>query len=157
MSQIYRCKVKLLTTVIFWNLILNFFYLKATRDRIEIKHASYVTQNDDELFVCKSLNYEQRWYKKEDIPTEMLDNFRKFKNSLNNPSCNTDKTNTFSCGLKCKTRGLQLACSNCGIIIGFRELYGSESLTQVALMALEIYESFTRTRNISIALMALEI
>ena len=53
-------------------------------------------------------------------------------------SCNTDKTSTFSCLLKCKTRGVEQACTSCGVIIGIRELFGSESLTQVAQMYMDM-------------------
>ena len=52
--------------------------------------------------------------------------------------CNTDKTISFSCLLKCKTRGVELACTPCGLIIGIRELFGSESLTQVAQVYMDM-------------------
>jgi hypothetical protein len=51
---------------------------------------------------------------------------------------NVDKTDAFTCELKCRTRGLIIACNCCGIISGFKELFGAESLTQVALMLLEM-------------------
>ncbi len=57
-------------------------------------------------------------------------------------TCNTDKSKIFSCEMKCKTRGIQLACSDTGIIIGFRELYGAESCTQVAQMYFDLCESY---------------
>ena len=37
-----------------------------------------------------------------------------------------------------------LALSNCGIIVGYRELYGSESITQVANMYLDMVDQFQR-------------
>ena len=43
---------------------------------------------------------------------------------------------------KCKTRGIQLACANCGIIYGFCELLGAESCTQVAQMYIDLCEAF---------------
>ncbi len=49
-------------------------------------------------------------------------------------SCNTDKTTVTPCEIKCKTRGVIILVSNCGIIISFREMYGAESLQQVAFL-----------------------
>ena len=46
-------------------------------------------------------------------------------------TCNTDKSNIFACAMKCKTRGIHLACENQGKILAYRELYDSESFTQV--------------------------
>ena len=55
---------------------------------------------------------------------------------------NTDKTNVYACDMKVKTRGIQLALTNCGIIVAYRELYGSESTTQVALVYLDLCDNF---------------
>jgi hypothetical protein len=60
---------------------------------------------------------------------------------------NNDKTITHTCDVKVKTRGILLALSNCGIILGYRELYGSESVTQVANMYLDIVDLFQRKIN----------
>jgi hypothetical protein len=57
-------------------------------------------------------------------------------------SCNTDKAKVFSCEHKCKTHGILLAVFNCGIVIGYRELFGKESTTQVALLYLDIYDYY---------------
>ena len=56
--------------------------------------------------------------------------------------CNTDKAKVFSCEHKCKTHGILLAAFNCGIVIGYRELFGKESTTQVALLYLDIYDYY---------------
>ena len=57
-------------------------------------------------------------------------------------TCNTVKANVYSCELKCKTRGLEIGCTNCGVVVGYKELYGSESLSQVALFLLDIFDSY---------------
>ncbi len=53
-------------------------------------------------------------------------------------TCNTNKDQSIPYLNKTKTRGLLIAAFNCGFIIGYRELYGSESLSQVALFYLDI-------------------
>ncbi len=62
--------------------------------------------------------------------------------------CNTDKTCTFSCLLKCKTRGVELSCTTFAVIIGIRNMYGSESLTQMAQMYLDMSDHFTCKKTI---------
>jgi hypothetical protein len=57
-------------------------------------------------------------------------------------TCNTDKSKDYSCDLKCRTRGIQLAASNCGIVLAFREIYLAETKAQVALMYLDICDNF---------------
>ena len=49
--------------------------------------------------------------------------------------------------MKCKTRGIQIACNNCGIVVAHRELFGSESLTQVALMYLDMADNYIGKLN----------
>ena len=57
-------------------------------------------------------------------------------------ACNTDKTNTFACDMKVKTRDIWLALTACGVIVGVRELFGSESVTQVANFYLDVIDEF---------------
>jgi len=64
-------------------------------------------------------------------------------------SCNTDKTKDFGCPLKCHTRGIQICATNCGIIIGYREIFLAESKTQVAVMLLDIYDNYQSIYNLS--------
>ena len=44
---------------------------------------------------------------------------------------------------KSRTRGVALAALNCGIIVGYRELYNAESLSQIALFSLDLIEHFS--------------
>ena len=41
-----------------------------------------------------------------------------------------------------KTRGVEIACAPCGIFLGIRELYGSESLTYVGFMVLDKFDDY---------------
>jgi hypothetical protein len=67
----------------------------------------------------------------------------KDKSSVALKTCNTDNAKVFSCDHRCKTHGILLAVFNCGIIIGYRELFGKESATQVALLYLDICDFYT--------------
>jgi hypothetical protein len=57
-------------------------------------------------------------------------------------SCNTWKAAT-PCEIKCRTRGVVLIVSNCGVVISWREIYGAESLAQVALLFLDTLDLLT--------------
>ncbi len=63
-------------------------------------------------------------------------------NYVSSAKCSTDKTKVYSCELKARTCGVEIICSNCGIILGYRELYGSESCTQVGAMLVDFRENF---------------
>ena len=65
----------------------------------------------------------------------------KIRCSDNANSCNTDKTVLHACDVKVKTRGILIFMNNCGVIVGYRELYGSESLTRVANLYLDLVDS----------------
>ena len=70
-----------------------------------------------------------------DVPNDIKESFLlKMRVNTYPTGCNTDTTITHACDVKVNTRGILLALSNCGIIVGYRELYGSESITQVANM-----------------------
>ncbi len=78
------------------------------------------------------------------MPPDLLNQYLEKKTSEIGTikTCNTDKSKIFACEMKCKTRGVQLACSDSGIVLAFRELYGAESCTQVAQMYVDLCESF---------------
>ena len=59
-----------------------------------------------------------------------------------NEFSNTDKEAVFTCPMKCKIRGVELACTNCVKVVGFWELFLSESLTQVATFFLDLYDQY---------------
>ena len=100
--------------------------------------------DDEELFLCKGEDFDCKWFVENDLPTDLYRAYRDIKIDKSiQPLCNTDKASTTCCALKVKTRGLILACDPCGMIIGFKEMFGAESCTQVALFYLEIRNSYT--------------
>jgi len=104
---------------------------------VEKIHDSYIDVNDQELFFCET-NITVKWLSASSIEKNKIKEYykqqhRKYADS----TCNTLKKNVTSCDVKCKTRGILLAATNCGIVVSFRELYGSESLTQVSMLFLD--------------------
>ena len=102
---------------------------------------THIDTADNELFLCETTNSKVKWLNRFQLTDQ---EYFDYQNSLkiNNNTCNTLKAT--ACEAKCKTRGIILAVSNCGIIISFRELFGSESLTQVTALyldTLELYQS----------------
>lgn len=89
------------------------------------------------------MNDEQKWYRAVDVPIELVQNhINSVRGIEKDASCNTDKTILHACDVKVKTRGILLVLNSCGVIAGYRELYGSESLTQVANLYLDICDVF---------------
>ena len=101
---------------------------------------SHINHKDVELFLCLTNRSDSKWFKADYIGKDVLEIYKSKAMSENQliKTCNTDKSKIFACNMKCKTRGILLGCSPCGIILGFRELYGSESCSQVAQMYLDL-------------------
>ncbi len=89
------------------------------------------------LFLVELKNTELAWVKKSSLDNKMFDSFVK---QACEPTCRTNKDNSFLCLNKTKTRGVLIATYNCGFIVGYRELFGSESLSQVTLFYLDLIE-----------------
>lgn len=120
-------------------------------------HDCYIDVQEYELFLCSTSRNELKWLPKEKINIEqynkVLNQNKKLQRSYTfgmndfcDTSCNTDKTSVTPCEIKCRTRGIVLLVSNCGITISYREIYGSESLTQVAYLikdTFDLFEGFT--------------
>ena len=106
--------------------------------------------NDDEnnaLYLVESVdNYVDNfyWLKKEQIPIEIYNTFlkelisREGLDEYDEITCNTNKHFCTPYSKKNRTKGLLISAYNCGIINGFRELYGSESISQVVLYYLDL-------------------
>ncbi len=103
---------------------------------------SYLTYADEEMLYCKTNLVRLKWLLKKNVSQDMYNTFAK-KNVDSFTSCNTDKTKVFSCENKCKTRGVVVAAFNCGIVLSFREIFGSESLTQIGLMYLDTISAYS--------------
>lgn len=108
-------------------------------------HDSYIDPNEEELFLCSTSKNELRWFPRHYINDQQYNylierNRIDVNGSINKTkqaTCNTEKATVTPCEIKCRTRGIVLIVSNCGIIIAFREIYGAESLAQVAFFYLE--------------------
>jgi hypothetical protein len=99
--------------------------------------------------LCKTNTDPHKWLTSKQIPIEIMTHFKETRlNKIS--SCNTSKENVYSCQLKSRTVGIQISCCNCGIVHCWKELYGAESLSQVALLLVEIKEQF-EAANIDIA------
>ena len=114
-------------------------------DKILAIYDSHITYEESELFLCLNEMGQHCWFKSDDLPPDMYLEFIKSKSQPDyGISCNRDKSKFFSCDMKTKTRGIQIGCTNCGICVCWRELYGSESLTQVGLLHLDTCDNFNR-------------
>jgi hypothetical protein len=84
------------------------------------------------------------WVRKEIIDKAMLKEFS--ENQLRNTekeafediSCKTNKHFGIPFENKKRTRGLLISAYNCGIVNGYREIFGSESVRQVVLFYLDL-------------------
>lgn len=110
---------------------------------------NHVTFQGAELLFCKTSLNELKWFTKFDCPETMYRDYcKQFQQPQGFSECNTDKTVTnfgrldLSCVNKTKTKGVVLAVFNCGIILGYRELFGAESCTQVCLFYLDILTAY---------------
>ena len=117
------------------------FKARSDKDRISYICDSYVTIDEQEILLCRCKDETLAWVSRLDVPTDVFDAFSSNKTidgHEENVHCNNDKIKVFTCLLKCKTIGILIAASPCGIILGIRELYGSESPNQTAFFYLEL-------------------
>jgi hypothetical protein len=87
--------------------------------------------------MSKSNGEQWIWVDEFDVPKNLLEKYLCKQNQATDKSCNTDKTKAFPCEIKCKSRGLVVCASNCGIIESYREIILAESKSQVALFYLD--------------------
>jgi hypothetical protein len=129
--------------------------------KIENIYDSFVDIEEKEIFLCRVAGFNELiWIQKSDIPKTTLvqytkkaivvDEYRDKEESIKekNKFCNVDKTDSYTCDIKCRTRGIIIACTNCGVIIGSRELYGAESLSQVCQFFLDIKDKYASSDKI---------
>jgi hypothetical protein len=131
-------------------------------------HDCYLTPDDLELFLCtvesivmhskkpreaptacpKTVNFEElglKWLDRADLSRSQYNDYMQTRISnkkIDEESCNTDKVACSPCEAKCKTRGAFLVITTCGIVVGFRELFGAESLTQAVMLFLDVLELY---------------
>ncbi len=118
---------------------------KKAEDEVILKvHDAHTCHDDSELFLVTTNLHRIKWIKRDSLTGLEHITFINERNQEKYPddeSCNTRKSSP--CLIKCKTRGILLGVSNCGIVMSFRELFGNESLTQVASFYLDTLELYT--------------
>ena len=120
--------------------------MKVNGEKIERIYDSFVGSDEREIFFVKTGDGDKKWLTKADIAKTLLNRFLKYKQKKGDPVndyeskdvCHIDKEDEYCCELKCKTRGVLISCTNCGIIVGYKEMYGAESLKQMEAFMLEI-------------------
>ena len=110
--------------------------------KVELIHDSYINLDEEEWFLCKLVNMDSpKWICANKISNQMREEYTKRKRNINAASCNTDKTAMYACDVKVKSRGILLAVTNCGVILSYREIFGSESITQVSNFYLDTIDN----------------
>ena len=93
--------------------------------------------------MCETGENQQKWFSANDVPSDIKAAYiSKLRPAEESTQCNTIKISVTSCPVKVKTRAILLMIACCGVIVGYREIYGSESITQVANMYLDVVELF---------------
>ncbi len=105
-------------------------------------HDSFVDRNDNVLLLVDYsddstgtffwVTSNQILATKVEAYIEQLKNFKKDVD----PSCSSSKIYTLPCVKKTRTVGMFLSCFNCGIIAGYREIFGSETTAQAVALFL---------------------
>ncbi len=104
-----------------------------------------MTFDEQEIFLCRCKDETLVWVSRLDVPVEIFETYssnNQVEGHEENIHCNNDKTKVYTCLLKCKTIGILIAASPCGVILGLRELYGSESPTQTAYFYLDLVDNY---------------
>ncbi|CAF0969181.1 unnamed protein product, partial [Brachionus calyciflorus] len=99
---------------------------------------SYVNKKDQVLYLVSNETNMPFWVTENQIPKSFIDFF--FKNTNNPENCQTLKSLCMPCEKKNRTVGEFLAVFKCGIICGFREIFGSETLTQATFFLMDLYQ-----------------
>jgi len=112
-------------------------------------------ENDDEeennvdvIYLVETVDIKQTfsWVKENFVSQEMLDKFNSDnlesteKGVFEEPNCKTNKHFGIPYENKKRTRGLLVSSFNCGIVNGYREIFGSESVRQVVLFYLDLID-----------------
>lgn len=112
-----------------------------------IVYDAFVDQNDKLLFLVNYSDVETLpfWKSEKQILASKINDYieqlKSFKDvSTSDSLCNSSKQFTLPCNKKTRTVGVFLACYNCGIIAGFREIYSHETLAQTAAFLLYLID-----------------
>ncbi|CAF0844130.1 unnamed protein product [Brachionus calyciflorus] len=103
-----------------------------------IIYDSFVNKKDHVLYLVSNDSNNPFWVTENQIPKVYIENFLKKNHDQEN--CQTLKSLCMPCEKKNRTVGEFLAVFNCGIICGFREIFGSETLTQATCFLMDLYQ-----------------
>jgi hypothetical protein len=118
------------------------------KKKISKIHDFFINENYQTLYLVEINSYEKKtcWVKSNNIDSKQLQDFKsKYEERFNEIvykeiNCNTNKHYKSFCDNKIRTQGLLISSFNCGIINGYREIFGSESISQVVLFYLDLIE-----------------
>jgi len=118
------------------------FVIIDLNENVLVIHDSYIDRNEKELFYVET-DKAIKWLDAQQLPKKMVCSFyERQHNNAGHATCNTVKKFITSCDIKCKTRGILLCATNCGVVVSYRELYGAESHSQVAMLYLDTLDYF---------------
>jgi hypothetical protein len=104
----------------------------------------FVDSEDTVLYLLATKKGKYLWTSKP--PQNLIQEFScKFSKSIEKnysalTNCQINKEFPIPCKKKCRTTGILLSVYNCGIICGYRELFSSESPTQVSIFLLDLMQ-----------------
>ena len=105
---------------------------------------------DDKLLYFLNNGEKTFWLEECYIPRDIIQKYMSdwskssTENVAANDTCRIRKDNDIPCLKKTRTKGMFLLVFNCGIIGSFKEIFGSESLSQVSSCLLEIIEELPK-------------
>ena len=126
---------------------------KLSSPNIQI-HDYFVNLKNKTLYLVSDKDHQCYWCTPQQLNKDLIEKYNETiklkateeENGSENEHASTDcSRKEFSILYKNKTRsvGIMLAVYNCGIICAYKELFSSESLTQVTAFLLETYEILT--------------
>ncbi len=107
-------------------------------------HDTFVDSNDILLILVDYLSSESHfWVTSKQILASKVESYIDQLKALekhDDSTCNSSKLYTLPCLKKNRTVGMFLGCFNCGIISGYREIFGTETIAQAAAFLLNLID-----------------
>ena len=105
-------------------------------------HDSFSDQEDRLLFLVSYISDKLNffWLSEKQLQASRNRDFSKAIFEQKNKQLNNNHTDKLfsSCENKARTKGILISSTNCGIVTGFKEIFGSESLSQVSAFCCEL-------------------
>lgn len=120
---------------------------KPEHEKLKI-YDCFINKNEKVLYLVGYEQFLPFWASENQLSKEAREQFDRKNNFGEGIDCKTLKCLSYPCDKKTRTVGEFLAVYNCGIICGFREIFGSESLVQTALFTLDLFDNVLSHPNI---------